>query len=137
MKLFSIHFKTAIRQSTNEAFIKLKEDRPRELHQLVRDIHMHFESMPNDWIYITILEAFEELEQGENIEDMNIEPDIYTGELIEWLGNRFAVDLVNQAKAEMGSRDNIEAEIAQGQWMAKDYIYREVYDFIQEQNIEE
>jgi hypothetical protein len=124
-------------------FIVFKDERPEELHELVRDIHLnHFYGcMPNDWIYSTICEAFEAFEcnyDRDNWEDAcyEIEGETRHYHLIEWLKESYASEFYAEYVSEYGeSLNNIFARIGGGQIIAKERIYREVKDFLESREV--
>ena len=133
---YSQYFQSAVRTSTQKEFIKLKEDAPKELETLIREIHFRiFEGcLPNDWIYKTILEAFEELEENK-LDEINIEADCYYNDLYTWLGEPFAHGICNEYLEEFAYKTTkIYELIASAQWLAKDKIYNAVNEFMEEHN---
>jgi len=126
------HFEAASRGE--KSFIKLKDNAPEELGELIREIHFnHFgKCLPNDWIYKTIMEAFEELEEN-SLVDITIEADVYYTDLYKWLGEPFAHEFCNEAMEEAFCEKNeIYSIISAGQYLAKNVIYTSVNDFIHE-----
>ena len=86
---YSQYFITKSRDCGHD-FICTNEEAPKELKDLIQDIHMNgFNCMPNDWIYRTIMEAFEELEESK-LEDIDISADSYYSDLYKWFGEPFA-----------------------------------------------
>lgn len=134
---YSQYFEVAKRADTNREFIRLKDDKPKELVDLIAKIHqrLFYGALPNDWIYSVILEAFEALEEND-LDDCTIEADIYNHDLLNWLyenGNTFAIQYCNDYLEEFGNRSNdIVQYISGGQWLSKDRIYTYVNDFILE-----
>jgi hypothetical protein len=131
-KEYAKHFEKAQRNN-GVSFIKRKEDAPEDLEDLIREIHFdHFGGcLSNDWIYATILEAFEDLE-NDDLENITIEADPYHTQLYKWLGEPFADELCQEAIDEgLSTGKGIYETIAVGQWLAKDRIYHAVNDFIQ------
>lgn len=127
---YSKFFETRKRAQTGESFIALTEDAPEELKQLVRDIHGRFGSMPNDWIYKVILEAFEDMEDVQDLDSCVIEADCYRWELIDWLQNHYAIQFIEEARETEGSDSSFEGMIQNGQTHAKYTIYQAVYIFL-------
>ena len=124
------YFKVSKRATTGYEFIKLTDDAPENLKDLVRNIHLNFGVLPNDWIYLIIMEAFEELEDND-IDKITIEADCYYHDLYKWFGEPFAHALVNEYLSEIGSDcRNIYEIIGHGQSYCKDLIYNEVNNFI-------
>lgn len=128
-----------VRRSNGIKFVKLTNDAPENLRDLINTIHKeHFcNCMPNDWIYRIVKEAFDDL-ASDSLEDINIEADIYNHYLAHWFYNncnQYAHEYCNEWLEEFGNGcklDMIEI-IRNGQEMAKERIYCEVNDFIQQQ----
>lgn len=138
-KQYSQYFTSAKRVDTDKHFIKCKDEAPEELRDFIREVHFEYfeKCLPNDWIYQTILEAFENLEEN-NIDDLNIEPDCYYSELYEWLGNPFAHGFCNEGLLLLDgcNAPDIYQVIGQGQALAKEEIYRAVNEFLSDQEEE-
>lgn len=119
-------------------FYKLNDEAPEALRDFVKAVHFdYFDGCwPNDWIYENILDAFEALEY-DTIDNCIIEADIYTSDLMQWMQQPFASTYVDEAKAEFGKTENIEKQIGQGQWLARDRIYNAVNHFIEENPLQE
>lgn len=134
MKDYTQYFIRGVRVG-GDKYVYLSDDAPAELKELIRKIHFEsfYECLPNDWIYSMTREAFETLEQ-DDLEDINIETDIYHHDLAIWFAqNHFAY--ANQLSAEMmedfgsGCQNAISLiEIAQHE--AINRIYQAVNDFL-------
>ena len=101
------------------------------LIELVSDIHKNiFESWTDDWIYETIFECFENIENGVD----EIETDIYTKKLKNWLNhtyaNRFMNDAINEGLISVKKYDFIQ-HISIAQYLAKEQIMLRVKEFIE------
>lgn len=139
---YSDHF-TCIAPEKENLRVILRNSAPEKLKELIRHIHVDsfHECFPNDWIYLTIQEAFEELEDNdltgaENLFDLDLsmEADVYNYDLQKWLfenGNAYATEYCNQAM-EGNIYTDIMKVISEGQYMAKRAIYEAVFDFIKE-----
>lgn len=135
---YTQYFETAERFETKNNFIRFSCGTPKELSDLVREMHREcFYCFPNDWIYKIILQAFEELEDT-HYEDMVIDTDLYYSDLYKWFGEPFAKHFVDLANEEgFCNQTDIYKQIESGQWMAKDMIYRMVDEFIKLNESEE
>lgn len=128
-------FKITERSTTKEKISVLVDEAPSELEDLVRYIHDHFDAMPNDWIYSTIHDAFNDIEESYVIDVEldtilnDIESDVYTHDLIEWLHNPYAITCIEEASHDFIT-DDFTGMIRHGQLVAKIEIYTQVYDFI-------
>jgi hypothetical protein len=113
----------------------LGKDAPDELKEFIRQVHLkHFyESLPNEWIYSKISEAFYEVGSKDFTPD-NIEviPDIYRTNLYKWLGEPYADKYCNECITTMDDINTIWSLIACAQGLARGRIYREVIDYIKD-----
>lgn len=120
-------------RSDGTYFTFLSDKAPDSLKELIHCIHSDLGcGLPNDWIYQTIRNAFEDLAE-DDIEDIHIESDIYTTDLVAWLDNHFAIDLCNEAIEDELAEPNIISIIGFGQVLAKDRIYHSVNEFIKDE----
>jgi hypothetical protein len=121
------------KRNNGDYFYCLTEGAPDELCNLVRDdIHRQLceEPIPNDWLYETIAEAFEALED-DDIEDVSIESDVYDSMLLDWMKESYAQEFCIEAEEELGeSHGDILAKIGYGQWFLKTRIYEKVDKFM-------
>lgn len=121
-------------------FTLLREDRPEELQDFVRAVHMkHFGGcLPNDWIYETISHAFNQLEENK-LENCCIEADFYNSNLYKWLGEPFAQEYCNEVIQEdlIPKEKDIYSLISCAQYLAKERIYQAVNDFLKEEKHKE
>jgi hypothetical protein len=123
-------------------FLYCNEDSPEELRQFIQKVHVdHFFGVfPNDWIYGTIADAFQDLEDnGNDIDTVCYEPNIYNHQLFNWLyenGNAFASEFCNDWLSVYSDNqsNDIVAAISGGQYLAMDAIYRAVNEYLKEQN---
>jgi hypothetical protein len=132
-------FKSKIRTTTQEKFVCLKDNAPEELTEIIREIHLNFgeESWANDWLYEIIRDAFVAIEVGYDesadldVIQSDLECDVYTKDIIDWLHNSFAIDIVEDIKKECRDIGFLKLiEIAQIE--AKRNVYTMVYEFINE-----
>lgn len=137
MKQWHEQFETRTR-SDGKQFVCQTDDAHPMLQALMLDIHNAFGGcLPNDWLYQETANAFYGFEvDGVDIEDLNVEPDIYYSHLIEWLHNPYALDCCDEYQDELGcdKSTGITERISCGQWLAKDRVWRMVWDFLQEQS---
>lgn len=133
---YTQYFEIRKKQYDGTEFSCLTDNAPQSLKDFVRHVHReHFYDVwPNDWIYATIHQAFDDLEENP-LEDITIEPDMYNNQLYKWLyenGNAFAASLVEEYIEEFGEGlgVNLVKLISGGQWLAMDKIYRAVNEFL-------
>lgn len=113
-------------------FVYNIDDTPQELKDFVKYVHMKIfnESLPNEWLYQIIDEAFHNL-AIDALENCTIEADIYNYDLIEWLKNSYAPECCNGASRDgLSNHDDIINIISCGQYLAKETIYALVSEFL-------
>ena len=126
-----IQYFTRGTRTDGKSFYKCVEACPEELRDLIRHIHTeYFGCLPNDWIYETIRDAFNEL-QDCSFDSLSLEPDCYYSHLYAWFGEPYAYEYCNEVLEETGYKD-IYAIISSAQYIAKERIYRAVEDFMNE-----
>ena len=134
MKKYTQYFISGTRNN-GASYLYLSDTAPVELGEFVREVHMEFNCMPNDWIYKQILNALESDEP--DLCEAFIEPDIYNCDLIEWTKNTIALEFLDQAIEE---GHEFKGYIALVQWAQYEAI-RRIYDlvayFLHEHNEEE
>ena len=131
---YSPYFKRIERDNKDFCYI-LKDESPQQLKELVKEIHFALGAgLPNDWIYDNIHSAFTFIQdEGNDIEGYICEGDVYHNDLIEWLGNGFALELCEEARREYGNDNmNLIEQIQHGQVQGLNKIYAMVNDFINE-----
>lgn len=69
-----------------ESFRKLKEGSPEWMNEVSHAAHA--DMMPEDWRYVFIEEACDALADADNIDEVELEADIYTNDLTAWLHSR-------------------------------------------------
>jgi len=127
---YSKYFKINTRENGSQYTTKT-DDCPKDLEQLIYDIHKEFDAMPNNWIYSQICFAFDNMETPyATLEDCTIEADCYNSDLYKWLGEPYAVGFIEEYSSEFSNSKDIYTLIAGGQWLAITNIYTRVSDFI-------
>jgi hypothetical protein len=122
-------------RANGENFLKLKEDSPDSLVELVRDMHTQiFDSMPCDWVFMITKEAFEELEEN-SLDELNIEADCYAKDLYKWLGKSYSDNFIQEAIDDglVDLSSGIWNLVGVGQSLAKQKIYEAVSEYLEEQ----
>jgi hypothetical protein len=122
---YMLTFLTTGKRDNGETFVKQREHAPDWVDQVCREAHG--DMLPDDYRYSFIQEALEAIVNSDSLDDAEIEADIYTHDLINWLGStnsRYCY--VDDARSEFGHADSVIDEIRQGQLMEK----REVLDTI-------
>lgn len=112
------------------AFFTLTDDAPEWITALVREAHG--DMLPDDFRYEAIRHAvsyIEEVGDEENAHGFaDSMVDVYTSDLLAWLGsNTQRVGYVDEARSELGGRNSIIEEIAQGQYEELSEVYHSVY----------
>ncbi len=128
---YTQYFQTKTRVQSGDKFVCLTGNAPEQLKDFIRQVHFDcFDGcLPNDWIYRTIEEAFEAL-NNDPIENCTIEADIYDSELIQWLQEPFAKCFCNSFGCEV---NDIVEKIRCGQVEAMKEVYIACNQFIQSQ----
>ena len=125
---------TVISTDSDDSMVVYREGSPDCFVDFVRKLHKNFYCFtPNNWLYLTILEAFEELEDKINvdIEDCSIESDRYCSNIIGWLQNPFALDFVNKILRSSEKYSDLIEIIMIAQIDAKTEVYKEVIYFLE------
>ena len=137
MKTYSQYFIT--KKRGEEEFICLSDDKPSYLHDFIRSVHLdHFDgTLPNDWIYRIISQAFDELESNDNdIDNVSLEADPYYSSLHTWLQEPYSIricdDYLEEFYSEGGYDMGMWDLISGGQWLAKRRICDSVHLFLLE-----
>lgn len=104
----------------DEGYYRLKDERPVWLVELVKSVHRDGQWLPDDYKFKWTAYALEQLGDGADPDEGpsgRIEPDVYNGMLVAWLGshlNRGAY--VDEASENFGhSSQGIYGDLAQGQ----------------------
>lgn len=139
MKHFSKHFEYKTRtDKTGFYCIKDDSDYKDALQDFVHSIHkdLFFDCLPNDWVYEQIYNAFERLAECTCERDFegalsDIETDIYINDLLEWAKWPIAREYITQCRQDFGWQwADLDKQIAGGQLLAIDAIYRRVWEFL-------
>jgi len=82
----------------------VEEDAPEWVHKLAFVAHNEGEMLPEDFRCLFIVEALEALEENPEEPEIICEPDVYTSELLKWLGTytTYRMGLVDEAVSELG-----------------------------------
>lgn len=125
-------FFVAKQRSGGETFWSLKTPHPEWVLEMVHKAHGDI--LPEDYKYLYVVEALDALEEGRNPEEPELEPDIYTGELLKWIGSGIERPFyVDEAVGMYGHSDQgIVSDIAMGQLYEMEEIFRIVVDALQE-----
>jgi len=91
-----------ISTDTGRAIVIPKDDKPEWIAELCHKAHGDF--MPDDWRYEMIHDALTELAESDEPDVYNIEPPIYTFDLLRWLSNN--LNRVANCDEAVGQRDS-------------------------------
>lgn len=99
----SREFETATRPD-GSMFVRRKGDYSLTdwIHDMCYAAHDNGNISPDDFIYRAIVESLDALAETEDADDINLEPDIYTAELMEWAGSQCRWEMVDEAYADYG-----------------------------------
>lgn len=124
------------KRDNGEAFVCFDKDAPEWCSELAR--HAHGDMLPDDWRYRFLEEVLQTIDDCESddvemIRDSmyEIEPDIYTGQLLAWLASSIArLDYVDQYRDD-GFNGPTGAAIMGGQMLEKQKVAKLVIDFLE------
>ena len=100
---FLKQFKLEVRPSNQTEFYTLAENADPDLRILVREAHRDF--LPDDFRYEQIVNALAALAdlEGEDLDEVSLEPDVYNSDLLKWLSSSYdRVVYCDQAVEEFG-----------------------------------
>jgi hypothetical protein len=118
-------FLTTGKRDNGETFVKQKDDAPDWVNDVCREAHGDL--LPDDYRYAFIQDALEAIVNSDDLDDIEIDADTYTSDLIDWLGSRNSrYSYVDDAIENFGKSDTIIDDIRSGQLVEK----REVLDAI-------
>ena len=90
----------------------------------------HDDMMPDDWKYRFIVDALNLVAEADDVDDVTIEPDIYTADLTAWLASHNGrVYYLTQALEEYGETDGFRA-LACAQAFEREEVYFSVLSSI-------
>ena len=124
---YSQYFQRKKRDNGKE-FITLKDDRPEELHELVREAHG--KDLPDDYKYEFTERAIDDIADSEDPEEeaserIDAAVDVYNHDLLEWLGStNTRHGYVDEAVEEMGHGEGVMKEIMMGQYREREEVYQ-------------
>lgn len=130
-KEFSEHFTRIVHHETKKEFYILDDTVPPALEDLVREAHGEF--LPDDFRYEVIysaLVAFADCRTTDDLEEVRVEADVYSHDLIRWLGSNLRrIAYCDEAQAEFGlEMADVMTLITYGQQREKD----EIVDLVRE-----
>lgn len=100
--------------------------------EAIRDMchDAHGEMLPDDWKYRFIVDALDLIAEADDVDDVTIEPDVYTADLTAWLASHNGrVDYLTRVLEEFGTTDGIGA-IAMAQAFEREEVYFSVLSSI-------
>lgn len=138
-KFYGDMFETKTRDS-GEKFVCNTDDADPDLSAMARECHG--DMLPDDFVYETIVEAFEAFEYA-NLDDSGdadrssvmdeIEADVYTSDLTAWLNsNNNRVYYLGQVQEEFGACEDGFKLLSMAQYLEKREIYEHVKEFLDE-----
>ena len=115
-------------------YVKTIDERPEELTELIHKAHG--DMLPDDWRYKFIEEALDQIAETEEEDDLDcpeLESDIYTYNLLQWLASRNdRYNYVDQATEEYGHGNSLINDIMLGQIKEKEEVYFSVLSSLRE-----
>ena len=125
-------FVDATRADDGSQYVKLSDDAPVWVREMVREAHGEF--LPDDWRYETIKRSLmhiayqnpDDLDDAHEFADGNV--DAYTSELLRWLGYPARVSYCDEAIDEMGwpEERSILDIVRMGQYVESCEVYSSV-----------
>lgn len=83
---FSSMFEAATRTNGNKFWrVKDENNNNTALYDLIKTAHG--ERMPNDYIYLYIVEALDAISEHDDLDDISMEADIYNRDLLAWVAD--------------------------------------------------
>jgi len=121
-----------ISTDTGRAIVIPKDDKPEWITELCHKAHGDF--MPDDWRYEMIHDALTELAESDEPDAWNIEPPIYTFDLLRWLSSN--LNRVAYCDEAEGQRDSgmVESMMA-GYNSEQREVYGTVESFLEALNL--
>lgn len=124
---------TTKRRDSGESYVSATDDTPQWIVNLFHEAHG--DMLPDDYKYEYIQDSIEWIADGNDLESPDIEADVYTEDLIKWLGSHIGTrpNYVDEAVAQFGghSDQGIVGDIMMGQAMEKDEVYHIVLQGLQ------
>lgn len=130
-KKFSAFFEQKARG--DDTIWTIKDGAPPEVQEMAH--HAHGDMMPDDWRYEFIVSALDALAESEDPDDIALEPDIYTGEFMAWLGSRAdRYSYVDEVRDDLGAESfaSITDEVQAGQLREKEEVLGLVRSWLEE-----
>src|SRR3990167_1208703 len=106
-----------------EEFVKLKDKAPQWIKDMVREAHEGM--LPDDHKYDFVLRALYHISDTKDPDSPELEPDVYTGDLLNWLASNLErAGFVDEAVGELGhSEQGIIGDIMLGQVHEMEQVY--------------
>lgn len=118
----------------SETFWTVKENRPEWVYQLIYAGHDNGNFFPDDYRYKFIVYALAEIMKAEDIEEPNLEPNVYTKDLCNWLSSQvYRIGYVDEFASDYGHGESIVNDLMGGQQLEMEEVYREILYFLKEQ----
>lgn len=125
-KLILEQFETATRSNGNE-FLRLKDGSPQWMKDVIHDAHEGM--LPNDHKYQFVSEALSLIADATDLEDIQIEADIYTSDLLAWLSSNLTrTEYMDQT---MGEHKTFVSQLMAAQWLEKDEVLHSVLNSLE------
>ncbi len=128
-ELYASSFQTKTRKNDTN-FICLKDDcKDEQLTDLIHTAHNDF--MPDDYKYRFVHEALEKIAEGNPLDEINIEPDIYNRDLLAWVSSNLTrASYIDDAIENAGYKDFYSA-LMDGQYLEKVEVLQSVYSSLE------
>ena len=133
-KMYSAMERAARRDGSEYVRLKYNCENEKEYTSIIYDVHADLnQGLPDDFTYRVIREMLAEIEDQEDIgSPEDIEADIYTSELLDWMREDLSrVERVNDALKDLGG-DDIISLMMYAQVQEKEEIYHSLVSHIRE-----
>lgn len=120
-----------IERKENEQIWIVKDGSPKYIQNMCHSAHG--DMFPDDWRYEFIVEALNVLSDNDDPDDINLEADIYTHDLLQWLSSRLdRTSYVDEAIENYGKQETIVNDIAIGQLTEKEEVLASVRSYLED-----
>jgi hypothetical protein len=120
------YFELKTRSNGNE-FYCLKHGHPEWIRDVCRECHG--DMMPDDYKYQFIHEALLEICEAKDLEDIQLEADIYTADLLKWLSSNLTrTTYMDEAAKEFGPFDQFENHLMAAQQLEKQEVLNQLLE---------
>lgn len=130
-----LQFTTSVRSSTGYEFYKTRDNCPVWIKDFIYTAHEGM--LPDDYKYQFIYDALYLISESEDIDDLEqVEPDIYHGNLLNWLSSKndrsSYCDRYYAEYSDDTVKPDLMTQIGFGQWLERTEVLESVLGSLQE-----